>query len=830
MSMENKNNDWISLYELNQLTQRCLAIMSLMDKLAGPLPKENPENDNDKQHAARIARTLTESMRKIKLASLMYERTLICVSGMQGAGKTTLMKHFYGLDDDCLNISLQRGEEIPVFITEDPDMEPGEKPKLYAVRIAKDAEGDYVQQNLEMTPQQFREASKGSDAATLYLELQVPCRYTNNKNVSFVLLPGYETKRSYRETLVEFAVSSSDAAIFAFDERLLSQQDNCSHLEELSKKFGANIIYAITRSDSSADGNAAVRKTFMRMMEIKNEEQVVCTGAYPAQRDETGRLVESEKNKEWIQQLARAVNSVANYHSQENNISYLRDAIDDIRMKLFEIDDILQMADGEDDVSHANDKLLRLFDAALERQVVKYQKNLKKAYEKGYDDSEKKLKELFEARNNEKWWGLRRAILGANREDMEAAEKIVKDSLKAYEVGEDGELVEVFAPEQCGRRALEASLTLLESSENSVLSNLLDTDIDAQGKKYLVQSKKNMQVPQAIYDLVRKPGGKDELRFMPTETPPDRDLMEMLVQIATYYYGVSCYDVLAEKGRVKGYIPCGGRIKLEDVEQSAKSANDFIMGFRAPVNEAEMPDSMDETVGDAADSTEAAIEDEEEAADDMDEAAGMGETADDADEVVDETPDDEDDAPYSMDEAADSVSGAPNDAAEAKVPRLAEKLYNDFQNSSAVQKLSTFLMSVAGVDLIGDAKLNLLPQLAECFSINQDAAAITAGISIAVGTAVAVGRDLERIQCDDLERAKVALETYYNERAEAVLEDYKEQMANLRYRLECNLHAVERDNRNAQRRYNAQKQVNAALDLLDELSDRCAEKLEENFL
>ena len=570
----------------------------------------------------------------------------------------------------------------------------------------------------------------------------------------------------------------------------------------------------------------------MRTMSINNEERVVCTGAYPAQRDETGRLVESEKNKEWIQQLARAVGSVANYHSQENNISYLRDAIDDIRMKLFEIDDILQMADDEDDVSHTNDKLLRLFDAAFERQVAKYQKALKKAYGEGCEASKEKLGELFKAQNSDRLKSFRKAILGANGEDLKAAEQIVRNSLKTYEDGEDGEKVEVFVPAQCGRKALEASLQQMESSDNkdSGLRQLLDTDIDAQGKRYLVQSKKNLQVPQAIYDLIREPGEKDEVNVKTTEVATDRTLMKTLVEIATYYYGVSCYDVLAEEGRVKGYIPCGGRIKLEDVERSAKGANDFIMGFCAPVNKAEMPDSMEGTVDDAADNTEAAMEDTEGVADDVDEAAGMGETADDADEVVDETPDDEDDAPYSMDEAADSVSGAPNDAAEAKAPRLAEKLYNDFQNSSAVQKLSTFLMSVAGVDLIGDAKLNLLPQLAECFSINQDAAAITAGISIAVGTAVAVGRDLERVQCDDLNRAEVALETYYSERAEAVLEDYKEQMENLRYRLECNLYAVERNNRNAQRKYNAQKQVNAALNLLDDLSDRCAEKLEENFL
>lgn len=176
------------------------------------------------------------------------------------------------------------------------------------------------------------------------------------------------------------------------------------------------------------------------------------------------------------------------------------------------------------------------------------------------------------------------------------------------------------------------------------------------------------------------------------------------------------------------------------------------------------------------------------------------------------------------------MSGAPENAAEAKAPRLTEKIYNDLQNSTAVQKLSRFLVSVAGMDMIGDAKLNLIPQLADAFRIDPTAAAATVGISIAAGAAGAVLHDLGNIQCTDLQRAEIVLETYYNERAAAVLENYEEQMANLRDRLESNLYAVERTNRNAQRKYNAQKQINAALNLLDELSDRCAEKLEENFL
>lgn len=227
VEMSNEKKELISLSELDQLTHRCLTIMSLMDRLAGRVQNGAPEDDdpgkdNDMQHAARMARELMDSVRKIKIASLMYERTLICVSGMQGAGKTTLMKHFYGLDDDCLNISLERGEEIPVFITEKEGMPADKKPELYAIRIMKDAHGEYHQQELEMSPEEFRDASKGKNAATLYLELRVPYKHTTNEKTSFVLLPGFEARKSYRETLVDFAISSSDAAIFAFDGRLLS--------------------------------------------------------------------------------------------------------------------------------------------------------------------------------------------------------------------------------------------------------------------------------------------------------------------------------------------------------------------------------------------------------------------------------------------------------------------------------------------------------------------------------------------------------------------------------------------------------------------------------
>lgn len=758
--MSNEKKELISLSELDQLTHRCLTIMSLMDRLAGCVQNGAPEDDdpgkdNDMQHAARMARELMGSVRKIKLASLMYERTLICVSGMQGAGKTTLMKHFYGLDDDCLNISLERGEEIPVFITEKEDMTADKKPELYAIQIMKDTHGEYHQQELEMSPEEFRNASKGTNAATLYLELRVPYKHTRNEKTSFVLLPGFEARKSYRETLVDFAISSSNAAIFAFDGRLLSQQDNYRHLKELAEKFGAHIIYAITRSDSAVDGNAAVRETFMQEMKIENENQVVCTGAY----------VEPKMNEEWIRQLYNAIilYGCPSIRSQENNIDYLKDEIDVIRGKLSEIEEILETTDDGDIVSHANDKLLRQFDEALANQVKQYQTKLKEEYEKGAEKSRDMLSKKFDERNG-KLHSLRKAILGVSKADMEAAEQIVKDSL--YEHEEGYTCKRVLVPERCRMEALKKSLRTLEDPQNASLPKLLSIDENEDGHRYLTKDKQNLEVPQSLYSLLQKPSGKNEPSFVP-ENVSSRKLMASLVEIGTYYYSMSCYDAMAKDIGAEEYKPCEDQISWEEVEQSAKSASDFVLGVGAA-------------------------------------AARLH------------------DAGRTSKEAGGEIT--------EEQRKTSEMLYDNYQQSSSVQKFSVGLAGMTGMDLIGDAQLNLIPQIASSFGVSVGVVATVAGGALATGAAIAIGRDITRIQCDDYGRARVALDTIYDKLEEDAVEDYKAKMAMIRGRLEENLIDTDSSSRKTQQIYNVKKQINAARDLLDELADRCTEKLEENFL
>lgn len=629
------------------------------------------------------------------------------------------------------------------------------KPELYAIQIMKDEKGEYHQQELEMSPEEFRNASKGTNAATMYLELRVPYKHTKNEKTSFVLLPGFEARKSYRETLVDFAISSSNAAIFAFDGRLLSQQDNYRHLKELAEKFGAHIIYAITRSDSAVDGNAAVRETFMQEMKIKNENQVVCTGAY----------AEPKMNEEWIRQLANAINlyGYPSIRSQENNIDYLKDEIDVIRGKLSEIEEILETTDDGDIVSHANDKLLRQFDEALANQVKQYQTKLKEEYGKGAKKSRDMLSPKFDERNG-KLHSLRKAILGVSKADMEAAEQIVKDSL--YENEEGYTCKRVLVPERCRMEALKKSLRTLEDPQNASLPKLLSIDEDAHGQRYLTDNKQNLEVPQSLYSLLQKPSGKNEPSFVP-ENVSSRRLMASLVEIGTYYYSMSCYDAMAKDIGAEEYKPCEDQISWEDVEQSAKHASDFVLGVGAA-------------------------------------AARLH------------------DAGRTSKEAGGEIT--------EEQRKTSEMLRDNYQQSSSVQKFSVGLVGMTGMDLIGDAKLNLIPQIASSFGVSIGVVATVAGGALAAGAAIAIGRDITRIQCDDYGRARVALDTIYDKLEEDAIEDYKAKMAMIRGRLEENLIDTDSSSRKTQQIYNVKKQINAARDLLDELADRCTEKLEENFL
>ena len=134
------------------------------------------------------------------------------------------------------------------------------------------------------------------------------------------------------------------------------------------------------------------------------------------------------------------------------------------------------------------------------------------------------------------------------------------------------------------------------------------------------------------------------------------------------------------------------------------------------------------------------------------------------------------------------------------------------------------------MDLIGDAQLNLIPQIASSFGVSVGVWQRVAGGALAAGAAIAIGRDITRIQCDDYGRARVALDTIYDKLEEDAVEDYKAKMAMIRGRLEENLIDTDSSSRKTQQIYNVKSKLMQPEICWTSWQTGCTEKLEENFL
>lgn len=725
----------ISPYEVNELTKHCLKILTYTDELRG---------DTALKQAYEKAKELENSIRKLKIASLMENKTLICVAGMQGAGKTTLMKNFYGLKDDALSIELGRGERIPVLITE-TDVT---APVMNAIRVQKNEAGEYVAVECRMEANEFAHASKGEDNSILYLEMFVPYRHTNNSAVSFMLLPGFEKNNDYWRELINFAVNSSDAAVFAFDESRFSQGDNFEQLKKLTDRFGNNIIYAITQSDASKDDNEEVRQSCIKALEIPQEkaDRVVCTGQYD----------DEKKNEAWIEKLKNAIDRYASTTDQSarDNTRYLYDEVEHIKDTLYSIKEVLKSDDSAAVADYKDNTILNYFDLALAKKRKEYEEVLEKEFEKGTSESKWQMENILNS-NKEKGRSLISMIFtrGNSIKDVRAARENVMRSLQAWDGASNQPK---YLPDQCMLSALATTMKALDTPQKKTdLQRLLESE-NKDGKKALkAGGEKSLQLTNDVCALVSQQPPKD----YEIQTQNTRRLMSALVDIAVYYYGVLSSDDLAmvcstEGRQVEGYTPSESKLEMDHIQKGAQEAWKLFVDLGTT-------------------------------------AAGV------------------------------------KDMADASKRTDIDKLFRRLakMNSSSMGKFAVGLGSMAGMDLLGDATINMIPQIAASFGVSVPVVGAVAMALIAGGSGIAALRDLSGVQCENLRRANTAIDSIYTALKEEELKRFDKQMARLRDTIQNNLEDRNGDVKKPMKAYNAKTQVDAALELLQTISVRSREAL-----
>lgn len=541
----------ISITEIQDITEHCMKVLSCTEYL---------RRDEATKEAYSFAEGIFGSIRKLFIASMMYNKTLICVSGLQGAGKTTLMRNFYGLDSKFLDPTRGRGERVPVLITEKKDIK---TPKMYAIRIDKDDNGFYYQREIELSADEYLSASKGEDSKIMYLELFVPYTHTNNEGVSFMLLPGFEKKNDYWNNLIEFSVNSSDAAVFVFNETSFSNADNDKYLSRIESKFGKNLVYAISGSDGSPDDNAEVKQTCIKTLNIpiSESDRVVCVGSY----------TDESKNPAWIKNFKDALEKYAYRETQQfqRNSEYLYKEILSIKENLYQILDILNNDSSAEMKDYHDDALLKAFDKAVKKKRKAFEENLDIEFEIAKGESGKKLEQLFTERPMLE--AVKRFFFGSSvKEQFTETRKMVEKSLKYND--------DCYLPDKHLGLALQRSLIALDQPEDRTdMSRLIDTK-EEDGKTLLLTDRENTQAMKRDICNLLADNSQTKVNYALQSTNPKK-VLGAVVEIGTYYYSLESYNKVAESTGLSYYEPSQTQLVPDKVIDGAKSSKKFVAGM-----------------------------------------------------------------------------------------------------------------------------------------------------------------------------------------------------------------------------------------------------------
>lgn len=560
----------ITRSKLQQLSEDCAKLLYCSESIEGSNTSELMESNRVIKHA----------LRKIIIANEISDRMIICVTGLQGTGKTSLMKNYYEINDEIMNVALGRGERLPVLITED-DVE---KPQMYAVGIEKDTNG-YIAKKIEVSSYDFVEFSKGEDedSTIMYMEILVPRKYEDKSSkCSFMLLPGYERKESYWNTLIEFSVQSADTAIFVLTPDSIADANNAQLLERIKTKFGENVIYAITHSDEQGDGNESYKNTLMGLVGADSSQtsRFVCVGAYPTK----------EENSIWRNQLQDAIKNFSTdpRASDQKNTEYLEDIIvSELRPAVITIKRFV--TDVTDDIltGFEQSSWLTAFDKSAANMRKKFQKAIGSNFKEAQNKDRKDLLDMMQYGKKKSEADIvddadfktrvedfllsckgmvnygRRAIFGENLSDVKNAKQLIDDVMK--DTSGQYRYAKAFADAV----ATTTDMLCIKQEPEDI------PQIGSSTKGTLLLTKKEEEKKLILQDVttILAPGNrKAEL----VSSKP-LDTMRAIVECGTQYFGLCMVDGLYSEQYITMPELAESSLTRADVAKSIQDSEKFAM-------------------------------------------------------------------------------------------------------------------------------------------------------------------------------------------------------------------------------------------------------------
>jgi len=223
-------------------------------------------------------------MKKTVVSQILYDRYVVAISGLQGVGKSTILKQLYDISEDYIPEVLGIGEKIPVLITEHDSKEFLCKVK----RFVQDPMGEYSIEDYFTDKETFKAIAMNPGVEDILLELLVPYRYFHTPTQSFMLLPGLHQSQDEWDSLAHHALSCSSTCIMVFNEASAAGGANANLVSKIQRDFEkSKPILALTFADQSKDQNMGLKNQVMETFNIPKEEEdrVIRTGTTKELRD-----------------------------------------------------------------------------------------------------------------------------------------------------------------------------------------------------------------------------------------------------------------------------------------------------------------------------------------------------------------------------------------------------------------------------------------------------------------------------------------------------------------------------------------------------------------
>jgi len=311
---------------------------------------------------SKLEKRLKELYRESFIMQLLSDKYVIAIAGMQGAGKSSLMRHYYGLSDEDLPANQGRGEMLPVLITETDIPE-----KRYFVHELDSTSSKFEVRKKSITKEEFKVISGQISQHALLLEIEVSQKILLSDDRHFLLLPGFQTDDDYFKELTWSALRAASTCVVVFFENGYANSANHELIDVLSRDFkSAKPIYALTMADQSKDGNQQLYNRVIKDLQIDNTEidRVLITS------------IQEPLSNSWPADFSSAIRKYA-----ANDRSFLRVQLVNLMDLLNRLSEHLEQISGANDTNLTKNELkeyqnVQTVYKVFKSEVAEYRKEL----------------------------------------------------------------------------------------------------------------------------------------------------------------------------------------------------------------------------------------------------------------------------------------------------------------------------------------------------------------------------------------------------------------------------------------------------------------------